>query len=108
MANKVVIPHPLAKVQQCAPAVAEGFLNLRKAITESGPLDAVTLEYIYLGAFATIGAEDAVKIHAGRLLSAGQPPEAVLQCVLNLLGATATLVEVSAAVGWIQEVIDAP
>lgn len=106
MAEKPVIPHPLGKIREADGAVADGFLAMRKAIAESGPLDSVTLEYIYLGAFATVGSEDAVKIHAGRLLDAGQPPEAVLQCVLNLLGATATMVQVSQAVGWIRETVD--
>ncbi|CAH1655231.1 Carboxymuconolactone decarboxylase [Hyphomicrobiales bacterium] len=97
------MPHPIGRIANADPATAQGFKNLRAALNE-GPIDYRTGELILLSGFITLGYEEAVKIHACRLIEDGMSVESVRQCALFLLGACATMVQVSNAIKWIDEV----
>ncbi|MGE3148764.1 MAG: carboxymuconolactone decarboxylase family protein [Pseudorhodoplanes sp.] len=97
------MPHPIERIAKADPATAQGFKNLRAALN-GGPIEYRTGELILLSGFITLGYEEAVKIHACRLIEDGMTVAQVRQCALFLLGATATMVQVSNAIKWIDEV----
>jgi alkylhydroperoxidase/carboxymuconolactone decarboxylase family protein YurZ len=90
----------LAQVNQGA---SDAFQALRKAVLQSGPLDAHTCELITLGAFATARVEGSFKTHARRLLKEGVKPEALRQAVLVTFAATTTFSSVVDALHWIDD-----
>ncbi len=95
---------PSDLLRAICPGVMEGFGASRRAIANAGPLDTQTIELIMLGAFATMGYEAAVKIHAKRLLDMHVTKAAVQQAILVTFGATTTVAECSRALQWIEQV----
>lgn len=102
--SKPLPAHPLDIVANASAETATGFKALSAGITCAGPRDFKTLEYILLGAFVATGFDDAIKLHAHRLLEAGESKEAVRQAIMTPLGATATMVDVSRALAWFEEI----
>src|SRR5713226_9576963 len=94
-------PTPVEYLAQFSPAASAAFQSLRKAVMQSGPLDAHTCELITLGAFATARAESGFKTHARRLLKDGVPVAALRQAVLVTFAATTTFTSLIDALRWI-------
>lgn len=95
---------PVEYLAQFSPDASTAFQSLRKAVMQSGPLDAHTCELITLGAFATAGVEASFKTHAQRLLKDGVKLEALRQAVLVTFAATTTFSRVIEALRWIEDV----
>ena len=97
---------PIEYLRKVSPTGAAGFKALREGIAKAGPLDYQTIEFILLGAFVATGYEDAIKIHAKRLIDLGVSKEAVRQAIQVPFGATATLVDVTRALAWLDEIVN--
>lgn len=98
-----ILPLPIEDVRAVSPETAVAFRSLRDAISAAGPLDYKTIELVLIGAFATVGYEEALKIYAARLLRHGVEKAAIRQAALATFAATAGLVNVARALKWIDE-----
>ena len=79
--------------------------KLGKAVREEGPLDEKTAHLIQLAAAAAIHSEGAVHSHARRAIEAGATPDEICHALL-LLTSTIGFPVVSAALSWVEGVID--
>ena len=79
--------------------------RLGETARKSGPLDEKTSHLIQLAAAATIRSEGAVHSHARRALESGAEPEELYHALL-LLTSTIGFPTVSAALSWIDDVLD--
>jgi 4-carboxymuconolactone decarboxylase len=79
--------------------------RLGKAVREEGPLDEKTSHLIQLAAAASIRSEGSVHSHARRAIQAGATADEVYH-TLMLLTSTVGFPIVSAALSWVQEVVD--
>jgi AhpD family alkylhydroperoxidase len=87
----------------------EKFINalekLGKTVREEGPLDERTSHLIQLAAAATIRSEGAVHSHTKRAIEAGARPDEIYHAIV-LLTSTIGFPNVSAALSWVEKVID--
>jgi AhpD family alkylhydroperoxidase len=99
----------LPKWYQSIKVKHEKYINtldeLGKVIKQEGPLDEKTAHLIQLAAAAAIRSEGAVHSHARRALEAGAKPEEIYHAII-LLTSTIGFPTVSAALSWINDVID--
>lgn len=99
----------LPKWYQSIKVKHEKYINsldeLGKVIKQEGPLDEKTAHLIQLAAAAAIRSEGAVHSHARRALEAGAKPEEIYHAII-LLTSTIGFPTVSAALSWIDDVID--
>lgn len=79
--------------------------ELGKVIKQEGPLDEKTIHLIQLAAATAIRSEGAVHSHARRALEAGAKPEEIYHATI-LLTSTIGFPTVSAALSWIDDVIN--
>jgi AhpD family alkylhydroperoxidase len=79
--------------------------ELGKVIKQEGPLDEKTTHLIQLAAATAIRSEGAVHSHARRAMEAGAEPEEIYHAII-LLTSTIGFPTVSAALSWINDVID--
>ena len=79
--------------------------SLGKATKAAGPLNKRTAELVQLAAAAAIRSEGAVHSHARRAIAAGAKPEEVRHAVV-LLTSTIGFPTVSAALSWVNDVIE--
>jgi AhpD family alkylhydroperoxidase len=79
--------------------------ELGRVVREQGPLDEKTTNLIQLAAAASIHSEGAVHSHAKRAMEAGAKPEEIYHAVI-LLTSTLGFPRVSAALSWVQDVIE--
>jgi 4-carboxymuconolactone decarboxylase len=106
MAQAVTTPvGPIDRVRNASADAAQAFGALRRAIEESGPLEAKYRELINMGAFTTARIEGAFKTHCGRALDAGATAEECRQAALLPLAATSGIGPVADALRWIDEVL---
>ena len=98
---------PMEYLAQYSSGASASFQELRKAVVNSGPLDANTCELIVLAGFATGRIESGFKTHAKRALDDGVPVEALRQAVLVTLAATTTFNQALEALHWIDDVVGA-
>lgn len=87
------------------PEVAEAFSKLGEACN-AGPLDEKTRHLIKLGIATALQAEGAVKGHARQALDAGATVEEVRHAVILAIP-TMGFPRMIAAMGWVNEVVDA-
>jgi AhpD family alkylhydroperoxidase len=80
--------------------------DLGELLHRQGPLGAKTAQLIQLAAAAAQGSEGAVHSHARRALEAGAQAEEIRHAVI-LLTNTLGFPTVSAALSWIEDVLDA-
>lgn len=78
---------------------------LGKAAKSAGPLNEKTAQLIQLAGAAAARSEGAVHSHARRALEAGAKPEEVYHALL-LLTSTIGFPTVSAAISWIDDVME--
>ena len=99
----------LPKWHQSIKVKHEKYINsldeLGKVIKQEGPLDEKTAHLIQLAAAAAIRSEGVVHSHARRALEAGAKPEEIYHAII-LLTSTIGFPTVSAALSWIDDVID--
>lgn len=93
---------PSDYLRSIAPEVADSFKAMRVAIAK-GPLDYETCEYVIIGGFALAGFEEPFRIHVGRMLERGVPPENMRHAVMVLLGASSALFPVVRALKWLDD-----
>lgn len=79
--------------------------SLGKAVREEGPLDEKTSQLIQLAAAAAIRSEGSVHSHARRAIQAGATADEIYH-TLMLLTSTVGFPIVSAALSWVQEIVD--
>lgn len=79
--------------------------GLGKAAKAAGPLNEKTAQLIQLAGAAAARSEGAVHSHARRALEAGAKPEEVYHALL-LLTSTIGFPTVSAAISWIDDVME--
>jgi 4-carboxymuconolactone decarboxylase len=79
--------------------------SLGKATKAAGPLSRKAAELIQLAAAAAIRSEGSVHSHARRALAAGAKPDEIRHAVV-LLTSTIGFPVVSAALSWIDDVVD--
>jgi 4-carboxymuconolactone decarboxylase len=83
----------------------EALSNLGKASRAAGPLEEKTSQLVQLAAAAAIRSEGAVHSHARRAMEAGARPEELYHTLL-LLTCTIGFPTVSAAISWIDDVLE--
>jgi len=79
--------------------------NLGKAAMASGPLKEKTARLVQLAAAAAIHSEGSVHSHTRRALAAGAKPEEIRHAIV-LLTSTIGFPSVSAALTWVDDVLD--
>ena len=79
--------------------------RLGKAVREEGPLDEKTAHLIQLAAAAAIRSEGAVHSHTRRAIEAGATRDEIYHALL-LLTSTIGFPIVSAALSWVEGVVD--
>jgi AhpD family alkylhydroperoxidase len=79
--------------------------NLGKAAKAAGPLDDKSAHLIQLAAAAAIRSEGAVHSHVRRALAAGASREEIYHAII-LLSSTIGFPTVSAAISWVDDVIE--
>jgi len=79
--------------------------RLGKTVKEDGPLDEKTAHLIQMAAAAAIRSEGAVHSHARRAIEAGATPDEINHSLL-LLTSTIGFPIVSAALSWVEGVVD--
>ncbi len=88
------------------PQVAEAYQKLGQACHNAGPLDEKTRHLIKLGISTALRSEGGVKTHTRRSLDAGASEDEVRHTVI-LSVTTAGFPGMVAAMGWLNEVVDA-
>lgn len=79
--------------------------NLGKATKSAGPLNKKSSELVQLAAAAAIRSEGSVHSHTRRALAAGAKPDEIRHAVV-LLTSTIGFPTVSAALSWVEEVLE--
>ncbi|MDA8078038.1 MAG: carboxymuconolactone decarboxylase family protein [Nitrospiraceae bacterium] len=79
--------------------------NLGKVAREAGPLNAKMTHLVQLAAATAVRSEGAVHSHARRALAAGAKPEELYHTLL-LLTSTVGFPTVSAALSWVDDVLE--
>jgi 4-carboxymuconolactone decarboxylase len=79
--------------------------NLGKATKTAGPLNKKTSELVQLAAAAAIHSEGSVHSHTRRAVAAGAKPEEIRHTVI-LLASTIGFPSVSAALSWVDDVLE--
>jgi len=79
--------------------------NLGKATKAAGPLNRKSAELIQLAAAAAIRSEGSVHSHARRAMEAGAKPDEIRHAVM-LLTSTIGFPTVSAALSWVNDVVE--
>ena len=87
------------------PELMEAVDQLGAAARKVGPLDDKTAQLIQLAAAAACRSEGAVHSHVRRALAAGASDEEIRHAVI-LLTSTIGFPNVSAALRWVQDVLD--
>jgi alkylhydroperoxidase/carboxymuconolactone decarboxylase family protein YurZ len=100
------IPEHFQSMRQRFPEVIAASEDLGKAAKAAGPIDQKTAHLIQMAASAAIRSHGAVRSHARRALEAGASLEELYHSILVLIS-TIGLPMVAAAVGWIDDVIEA-
>ncbi len=83
----------------------EALKNLGMAARSAGPIEEKTGHLVQLAAAAAIRSEGAVHSHARRALEAGASPEELYHALL-LITSTIGFPTVSAAISWLDDVLD--
>jgi len=100
------LPQPYKVFVANHPEVAEAYQKLGEACHSAGPLDAKTRHLIKLGISTALRSEGGVKAHTRRSLDAGATVDEVRHAVMMSL-TTCGYPGMIAAMGWVNEVVDA-
>lgn len=102
----VYLPKPYEVFVENHPEVAKAYEKLGVACHDAGPLDEKTRHLIKLGIATSLRSEGGVKAHTRRALLAGAKEDELRHAVI-LSVTTAGFPGMIAAMGWINEVLDA-
>ena len=100
------LPKPYSVFTKNHPEVAGAYQKLGEACHGAGPLDDRTRHLIKLGIATALRSEGGVKGHTRRSLDAGATADEVRHAVMLSL-TTAGFPGMIAAMGWVNEVLDA-
>jgi len=98
------LPDQYTGIQKRYKSYIEAVQNLGKAAKAAGPLNKKTAHLIQLAAAATARSEGSVHSHARRALAAGAKPEEIRHAII-LLTSTIGFPNVSAALSWVEDVL---
>jgi 4-carboxymuconolactone decarboxylase len=98
-------PGQYTSIQKRYKGLIKAVENVGKAAKTAGPLNKKISELVQLAAAASIRSEGSVHSHARRALAAGAKPEEVRHTVV-LLTSTIGFPTVSAALSWIDDVLE--
>jgi 4-carboxymuconolactone decarboxylase len=98
------LPKVYTSIRKRYKEFAEAVDHLGKTARDLGPVDEKTSHLIQLAAAATIRSEGSVHSHARRAIEAGAKPEEVYHSLI-LLTSTIGFPAVSAAISWVDDVV---
>ena len=101
----VNMPGQYAGIQKKYKKYMKAVENLGREAKAAGPLNQKTAHLIQLAAAATARSEGAVHSHARRALLAGAGPDEIRHAII-LLTSTIGFPNVSAALSWVEDVLD--
>ncbi len=99
------LPAQYVGIQKKYKGVMKAVENLGKAAKAAGPLNEKTARLIQLAAAASVRSEGSVHSHARRALAAGAKPDEIRHAVV-LLTSTIGFPNVSAALSWVEDVLE--
>jgi AhpD family alkylhydroperoxidase len=99
------LPSQYTGIQSSYKEVIEALERLGQATKSAGPLDKKTSELVQLAAAAAVRSEGSVHSHARRALAAGASPDEIRHAVV-LLTSTIGFPTISAALSWVDDVLD--
>jgi AhpD family alkylhydroperoxidase len=99
------LPAQYTGIQKRYKSVIKALENLGKAAKSAGPLNKKSSELVQLAAAAAVRSEGSVHSHARRALAAGAKPEEIRH-VIVLLTSTIGFPTVSAALSWVDDVLE--
>ena len=99
------LPKQYTTIQKRYKGLINAVENLGKAAKASGPLSKKSSELVQLAAAAAIRSEGSVHSHARRALKAGAKPDEVRHAIV-LLTSTIGFPTVSAALSWVEDVLE--
>jgi alkylhydroperoxidase/carboxymuconolactone decarboxylase family protein YurZ len=99
------LPKQYASIQKRYKDLIKSVENLGKATKSAGPLNKKSSEFVQLAAAAAIRSEGSVHSHARRALAAGAKPDEIRH-VIVLLTSTIGFPTVSAALSWVEDVLE--
>jgi 4-carboxymuconolactone decarboxylase len=99
------LPRQYTSIQKRYKGLIKAVENLGKATKASGPLSKKSSELVQLAAAAAIRSEGSVHSHARRALKAGAKPDEIRHAIV-LLTSTIGFPTVSAALSWVEDVLE--
>jgi 4-carboxymuconolactone decarboxylase len=99
------LPKQYLSIQKRYKNLIKAVENLGKAAKASGPLSKKSSELVQLAAAAAIRSEGSVHSHARRALKTGAKPDEVRHAII-LLTSTIGFPAVSAALSWVEDVLE--
>jgi alkylhydroperoxidase/carboxymuconolactone decarboxylase family protein YurZ len=104
--NSKFVPDHFQALKQRFPEVIAASEELGKTAKAAGPIDEKTVHLLQMAAATAIRSHGAVRSHARRALEAGANAQELYHAVLVLIS-TLGFPVVAAAVGWIDDVVEA-
>jgi len=99
------LPKQYMNIQKRYKDLIKAVENLGKAAKASGPLNKKSSELVQLAAAAAVRSEGSVHSHARRALKAGAKPDEIRHAIV-LLTSTIGFPTVSAALSWVEDVLE--
>jgi alkylhydroperoxidase/carboxymuconolactone decarboxylase family protein YurZ len=99
------LPAQYVGIQKKYKGVMKAVENLGKATKAAGPLNEKTARLIQLAAAAAVRSEGSVHSHVRRALAAGAKPDEIRHAII-LLTSTIGFPNVSAALSWVEDVLE--
>lgn len=99
------LPKQYTTIQKRYKSLIKAVENLGKTTKAAGPLNKKSSELVQLAAAAAIRSEGSVHSHARRALAAGAKPDEIRH-VIVLLTSIIGFPTVSAALSWLEDVLD--
>lgn len=103
--KKKGLPRQYKSIKERFPKVYDAVSTMGKAVRASGPIKGKEAHLIQMAAAAAIKSQGSVHSHARRALDAGAKPQELYHAVL-LLTSTIGFPNVSAAISWIDDVLE--
>lgn len=103
--KKAGLPKQYKSIRDRFPKVYDAVNTLGKAVRAAGPVKGKQAHLIQMAAAAAIKSQGSVHSHARRALAAGAKPQELYHTLL-LLTSTIGFPSVSAAISWIDDVIE--
>jgi 4-carboxymuconolactone decarboxylase len=99
------LPAQYVDIQKRYKGVIKAVENLGKATKAAGPLNEKTARLVQLAAAASVRSEGSVHSHVRRALAAGAKPDEIRHAII-LLTSTIGFPNVSAALSWVEDVLE--